>query len=60
MISDLNLLCFHQYMCILAPVLQVVVTCYVLRPGNPGVTIAGTTPGDDHSMSSCIHYVAMC
>ena len=60
MISDMNLLCFHQYMSVLDPILQVVVTYYVLRPGNPGVTIAGTTPVDDHSMrSSCIHHVLM-
>ncbi len=30
MISDLNLLCFHEYMCVLDPILQVVVTYYVL------------------------------
>ena len=60
MISDLNLLCSRQYICVLDAILQVVVTYYVLRPGNPGVTIAGTTPGDDHSMrSSCIHHVLM-
>ena len=47
-------------MCVLDPILQVVVTYYVLLTGNPGVTIAGTTPGDDHSMrSSCIHHVLM-
>ena len=30
MISDLKLLCCHQYMCVLDPILQVVVTYYVL------------------------------
>ena len=60
MISDLNLLCCRQYMCVLDPILQVVVPYYVLCPGNPGVTIAGPTPGDDHSMrSSCIRLPLM-
>ena len=60
MISDLKLLCCHQYMCVLDPILQVVVTYYVLSSGNPGVTITGTTPGDDHSLrSSCVHQVLM-
>ena len=58
MISDLNQLCFHEYMCVLDPILQVIVTYYVLLSGNPEVTIIGTTLGDDHSLrSSCIHYV---
>ena len=30
MILDLKLLCCHQYMCVLDPILQVVVTYYVL------------------------------
>ena len=60
MISDLNLLCFHEDICVLDPILQVIVTYYVLWSGNPEVTIVGTTPGDDHSLrSSCIHYVLM-
>ena len=56
MISDLNLLCFHEYMSILDTLLQVIVTYYVLWSGNPGVTIDGTLPDDDCSLrSSCIH-----
>ena len=47
-------------MCVLDPILQVVVTYYVFLPGKPGVTIAGTTPGDDRSMRClCIHRVLM-
>ena len=60
MISDLNLLCFHEYMCVLDPILQVYshLLCVMIR--SPEVTIIGTTPGDDHSLrSSCIHYVLM-
>ena len=30
MISDLNLLCFYEYMCVVDPILQVIVTYYVL------------------------------
>ena len=30
MILDLNLLCFHEYMSVLDPILQVIVTYYVL------------------------------
>ena len=60
MISDLNCLCYHHYIHVLDPILQVIVTYYVLRSGNPGVTIVGTTPGDDCSFrSSCIHHVLM-
>ena len=59
-ISDLNRLCYHHYIYVLDPILQVIVTYYVLCSGNPGVTIVGTTPGDDCSLrSSCIHYVLM-
>ena len=60
MISDLNLLCFHEYICVLDPILQVIATYYVLRSGNPGVTIVRTLPCDECSLrSSCIHYVLM-
>ena len=60
MIPDLNRLCYHHYIHVLDPILQVIVTYYVLRSSNPGVTIVGTTPGDDRSLrSSCIHYVLM-
>ena len=60
MILDLNRLCYHHYIHVLDLILQVIVTYYVLSSGNPGVTIAGTTPGDDRSLrSSCIHHVLM-
>ena len=58
--SDLNRLWIRHYILVLDPILQVIVTYYVLWSGNPGVTIVGTTPGDDRSLrSSCIHYVLM-
>ena len=60
MISDLNLLCFHQYMRVLDHILQVYshLLCVMIR--NPEVTIIGTTSSDDRSLrSSCIHYVLM-
>ena len=54
MISYLNRLCYHHYIYVLDPILQVIVTYY------PGVTIVGTTPDDDRSLrSSCIHHVLM-
>ena len=60
MISDLNHLCYHHYIHVLDPTLQVIVTYFVLLPDNLGVTIVGTTPGDDRSLrSSCIHRVLM-
>ena len=60
MISDLNRLCYHHYTHVLDLILQVVVTYYVFSSGNPGVTIVGTTLGDDRSLrSSCIHHVLM-
>ena len=60
MISDLNLLCFHEYICVLDPILQVIVTYYVLWSGNPGVTTTWPTLGDGRSLrSSSIHYVLM-
>ena len=48
MISHLNLLCFHEYMCVLDPILQVYshLLCVMIR--QPEVTIIGTTPGGDH------------
>ena len=60
MISYLNLLCFHEYMCVIDPILQVYSHLLCVMIGNPEVTIIGTTPGDDHSLRSlCIHYVLM-
>ena len=60
MISDLNLLCYHQYFYVLDRILQVIVTYCVLLSGNPGVTEVGTLRGDDRNLrSSCIHYVLM-
>ena len=60
MISDLNRLCYHHYIHVLDPIVQVIVTYYMLCSGNPGVTIVGTTPDDDRSLrSSCIHHVLM-
>ena len=60
MISDLNLLCFHEYVCVLDPILQVVCTYYVLVSAYPKVTIIGIIFGDYRSLrSSCIHYVLM-
>ena len=58
--SDLNRLCYHNYIHVLDPILQVILTCYVLWSGNPGVTTTRPTPGYDNSLrSSCIHYVLM-
>ena len=58
--SDLNRLCYHHYNHVLDPILQLIVTYYVLWSGNLEVTIVGTTPGDDRSLrSSCIHSVLM-
>ena len=48
--SDLNLLCFHEYICVLDPILQVVDTYYVLRPAYPKVTIIGIIFGDYRSL----------
>ena len=60
MISDLNRLCYHHYIHVLDPILQVIVTYYVLLSDNPGVTTTGSTLGDDRSLrSSCIHHVLM-
>ena len=60
MISNLNRLCYHHYIHVLDPILQVIVTYYVLRSDNPGVTTTGPIPGDDRCLrSSCIHYVLM-
>ena len=60
MISDFNYLCYHHYIYVLDPILQVIVTYYVLWSDKPGVTRVGTLPGDDRSLrSSCIHYVLM-
>ena len=36
--SDQNRLCYHHYIHVLDPILQVIVTYYVLWSGNPGVT----------------------
>ena len=44
MISDMNRLCYHHYIYVLDPILQVIVTYYVLWSGNPGVTIVGPLP----------------
>ena len=52
MISDLNRLCYHHYIHVLDPILLVIVPYYVLRSGNPGVTIVGTLRGDDRSLRS--------
>ena len=58
MISDLNLLCFHEYMSVLDPILKFIVTYYVLCSAYPKVTIIGILSGDYRSLrSSCIHYV---
>ena len=60
MISDLNRLCYHHYIHVLDPILQVIVTYYLLCSVNPEVTIIGILTGDDRSLrSSCIHYVLM-
>ena len=60
MISDLNCICFHHYIHVRDPILQVIVTYYVLWSGNPAVTVGGTLPGDDRDLRSpCIHYVLM-
>ena len=60
MISYLDRLCYHHYIYVLDPILQLMVTYYVLLSGNPGVTIVRTTPGDDRSLrSSCIQRVLM-
>ena len=60
MILDLNRSCYHHYIHVLDPILQVIVTYYVLRSGKPGVTEVGTIPGDDRSLrSSCVHRVLM-
>ena len=60
MYSDLNRLRIHYYIHVLDPILQVIVTYYVLWSDNPAVTIVGTTPDDDRSLrSSCIHHVLM-
>ena len=60
MISDLNPLCFHEYICVLDPILQVICTYYVLGSAYPKVTIIGILSGDYHSLrSSCIHHVLM-
>ena len=48
--SDLNHLCYHNYIHVLDPILQVIVTYYLLWSGNPGVTIVGTLPGDVKNM----------
>ena len=58
MISDLNRLCYHHYIYVLDPNLQVIFTYYVSESVNPGVTVFGILSSDDHSLrSSCIHYV---
>ena len=60
MISDLNLFCFHEYMCVLDPILQVYshLLCVMIR--QPRSDNNRDHPGDDHSLrSSCIHYVLM-
>ena len=60
MISDLNLLCFHEFLRVIDPILQV--NSHLLRVmiRQPRVTIVGTRPGDDRSLrSSCIHRVLM-
>ena len=60
MISDLNRLCYHNYIYVLDPILQVRVTYYMLCYINPNVTVIGIISDDDHSLeSSCIHYVLM-
>ena len=60
MISDLNLLCFHEYMCVLDPILQVYSHLLCVMIDNPEVTIIGILLDDDRSLrSSCIHYVLM-
>ena len=41
MISYLNRLCYHHYIYVLDPILQVIFTYYVLRSVNPGVTVVG-------------------
>ena len=52
MISDLNHLCYHLIIHVIDQILQVIVTYYMLLSSNPGVTIVGTTPGDDRSLRS--------
>ena len=58
MISDLNLLCFHEYMCVLDPSLQVYshLLCVMIR--QPRSDNNRILLGDDRSLRSpCIHYV---
>ena len=60
MISGMKRLCYHHYIHVLDPILQVIVTCYVLLSVIPGVIVTGIFSGDDRSLrSSCIHYVLM-
>ena len=60
MISDLNRLCYHHYIYILDPILQVIVTYYALGSVNPGVIVFEILSDDDRSLrSSCIHYELM-
>ena len=59
MILDLNMLCFHEYICVLDPIcdLYALVIVLNLRPqGDNGWDI----DGDDFNLrSSCIHHVLM-
>ena len=56
MSSDLKPLCFHEYICVLDPILQVnshLLRVMIWQPWNDN---SRATPGDDRSLrSSCIH-----
>ena len=58
MYSDVNPLCFHEDICVLDLILQVIVTYYVLWSGNPEVTIVETTPSDERSLR--VHVFTVC